>query len=123
MKLQENVIWRLITLICPQVFEYSTIYTVLTTILRCIDPRSKENQINFLMTAHLEQCVRGVLLEEGAGCPLPPGSGCSHLRLHLGQWIEPDRDGATPGQQALQLLQVSIAAATLCEVHSQKQEG
>lgn len=70
--------------------------------------------------AYLEQCVRGVLLEEGASGPLPPGSSCSHLRLHLGQWIKPDRDGATPGQQALQLLQVSIATAALREVDAQK---
>ncbi len=73
------------------------------------------------MMAHLEQSVRGVLLEEGASGPLPPGSSGSHLRLHLGQRIKPDRDGATPGQQALQLLQVSIATATLCEEDTQKE--
>lgn len=69
--------------------------------------------------SHLEQCVRGVLLEEGASGPLPPGSSRSHLRLHLCQRIKPDRDGATPGQQALQLLQVSIATAALCEMDAQ----
>jgi len=86
--------------------------------LRCIHLRGKR-QINFLsLVAHLEQCVRGVLLEEGATGPLPPGSSSGHLRLNLDQWIEPDGDGATPGQQALQLLQVSVAVATLCEVET-----
>lgn len=71
---------------------------------------------------YLQQSIRGILLEEGASCPFPPGSSCSHLRLHLGQWIKPDGDGATPGQKALQLLQVSVATAALCEAETQAGE-
>lgn len=92
----------------------------LAGMLRFIHERQASNKC-FSMMAHLEQCVRGVLLEEGASGPLPPGSSRSHLRLHLCQWIKPDRDGATPGQQALQLLQVSIATATLCDTDTQKE--
>lgn len=73
------------------------------------------------MRAHLEQCVRGVFLKEGASSSFPPGSSCSHLRLHLGQGIKSDRNGAAPCQQALQLLQVSIATAALCETETQKE--
>lgn len=67
----------------------------------------------FSEIAHLQECGCGVLLEEGAARPLPPGSSCSHLRFYVRQRVKPNGDGAPPGQQALQLLQVSVAAATL----------
>lgn len=76
---------------------------------------------NCSKTTHLKKRVCGVLLEEGAARPLPPGSGCSHLRLYMCQRIEPNRDGASPGQQALQLLQVSVAATTLLDRTTQEE--
>lgn len=79
----------------------------------------------FSKTTHLEKCVRGVLLKEGAAGPLPPGSSCGHLRFYVGQRIKPNRDGAPPGQQALQLLKVSVAASTLYDrdTHKKRSRG
>lgn len=65
------------------------------------------------MLAHLEQSVGGVLLEEGACRPLPPGPRRRYLRLHLSQGIKPHGDGAPPDKQAFQLLQIGIAVAAL----------
>lgn len=80
---------------------------------------SKED--DFCLLAHLEQSVRGVLFEEGARRPLPPGARRRHLRLHLSQRVEPHRDGAPPDQQALQLFQVGVAAAALQGGRRQRQ--